>query len=431
MLDLKFIRQNPELVKEAFMKKAMDGHEAVDRILDLDQERRRILVRVEELRGLKNRVSEQVAQMKKANEDARDLVEQMKAVSSELKELETRLSELERELSGLLLLVPNIPHPSAPVGPDETHNVEVRRWGKPREFCFEAKAHWDIGPELGILDFERATKVTGARFTVFKGLGAALVRALITFMIDLHVNEHGYSEILPPFMVSRESMIGTGQLPKFEEDAFSVRNSDYFLVPTAEVPITNLHRNEILPGDILPINYVAYTPCFRAEAGSHGRDTRGLVRQHQFDKVEMVKFTLPETSYEELERLTDNAEDVLRKLKLPYRVIEMCTGDMGFTQTKKYDVEVWMPSYGRYVEISSCSNFEDFQARRANIRFRRTSTAKPEFVHTLNGSGLAVGRTFAAILENYQNEDGTVSIPEALKKYLPGVELIGRSDRTL
>jgi len=431
MLDLKFIRQNPELVKEAFMKKAMDGHEAVDRILDLDQERRRILVRVEELRGLKNRVSEQVAQMKKANEDARDLVEQMKAVSSELKELETRLSELERELSGLLLLVPNIPHPSAPVGPDETHNVEVRRWGKPREFNFEAKAHWDIGPELGILDFERATKVTGARFTVFKGLGAALVRALITFMIDLHVNEHGYSEILPPFMVSRESMIGTGQLPKFEEDAFSVKNSDYFLVPTAEVPVTNLHRNEILPGDILPINYVAYTPCFRAEAGSHGRDTRGLVRQHQFDKVEMVKFTLPETSYQELERLTDNAEDVLRRLKLPHRVIEMCTGDMGFTQTKKYDVEVWMPSYGRYVEISSCSNFEDFQARRANIRFRRTSTAKPEFVHTLNGSGLAVGRTFAAILENYQNEDGTVSIPEALKKYLPGVELIGRSDRTL
>ncbi|MEW6243839.1 MAG: serine--tRNA ligase [Bacillota bacterium] len=431
MLDLKFIRQNPELVKEAFVKKAMDGQEAVDRILDLDQERRRILVRAEELRGLKNRVSEQVGRMKKTNEDARDLVEQMKTVSSELKELETRLSEVERELSGLLLLVPNLPHPSAPVGPDETHNVEVRRWGKPREFTFEAKAHWDIGTDLGILDFERATKVTGARFTVFKGLGAALVRALITFMIDLHVNEHGYSEILPPFMVSRESMIGTGQLPKFEEDAFSLKNADYFLVPTAEVPVTNLHRNEILPGDMLPIYYVAYTPCFRAEAGSHGRDTRGLVRQHQFDKVEMVKFTLPETSYQELEKLTDNAEDVLRRLELPYRVIEMCTGDMGFTQTKKYDVEVWMPSYGRYVEISSCSNFEDFQARRANIRFRRDSSARPEFVHTLNGSGLAVGRTFASILENYQNEDGTVSIPEALKKYLPGVELIGRSHKIL
>jgi len=322
------------------------------------------------------------------------------------------------------LVIPNIPHESVPYGERDADNVEVRRWGEPRQFDFEPKAHWDIGTRLGILDFERAAKVAGARFTVYKGAGARLERALINFMLDVHTQEHGYTEIWPPFLANADSMTGTGQLPKFAEDMFRCEGTDLYMIPTAEVPVTNLHRDEILDGDQLPIYYVAYSACFRAEAGAHGRDTRGLIRQHQFNKVELVKFVRPEDSYDELEKLVADAEDILRRLGLPYRVSMMCTADVGFAAAKKYDPEVWMPSYGRYVEISSCSNFEDFQARRANIRFRRHPKAKPEYVHTLNGSGLAVGRTLAAILENYQNEDGSVTIPEALRPYMGGMTRI-------
>src|SRR5690606_13525945 len=341
-----------------------------------------------------------------------------------IKALEDEVRDVDARLRDLLLSIPNIPHESVPYGESEADNVEVRRWGTPREFSFEPKPHWEIGAKLGILDFERAAKIAGSRFVVYKGLGARLERALINFMIDVHVNEHGYTEIWPPYLVNAASMIGTGQLPKFAEDMFKVDGDDYYLIPTAEVPVTNLHRDEILSADELPKYYVAYSACFRAEAGSHGRDTRGLIRQHQFDKVELVKFVRPETSYEELEKLVADAEDILRRLGLPYRVTMMCTADVGFAAAKKYDPEVWMPSYGRYVEISSCSNFEDFQARRANIRYRPAPKAKPEYVHTLIGSGLALCRTLAAILENYQNEDGSVTIPEALRPYMGGLERI-------
>ena len=362
--------------------------------------------------------SKQIPVMKKNGEDTTQLMADMKKLSDEIKELDAKESEAEANLREALLNVPNTPHKDVPIGVDDSDNVEMRRWGEPTEFDFDAKAHWDIGEDLDILDFERAAKIAGARFTVYKGLGARLERSVINFMLNLHTEEHGYTEILPPFMVNRSAMTGTGQLPKFEEDMFYVPQKDFFLIPTAEVPVTNLYDDEILSADQLPIYHTAYTPCFRAEAGSAGRDTRGLIRQHQFQKVEMVKFVKPEGSYDELEKLTHDAEEVLQKLNIPYRVVRLSTGDLGFSSAMTYDVEVWMPSYGRYVEISSCSNFESYQARRANIRFRPEEKGKPEFVHTLNGSGLAVGRTVAAILENYQQADGSVIIPEALRPYM-------------
>ncbi|MGE5483244.1 MAG: serine--tRNA ligase [Bacteroidota bacterium] len=422
MLDLKFIRSNPELVREALRRRHENA--PLEELLAKDEEWRQSLAEVETLKATRNRTSEEVAARKKRGEAADDLIASMRDVSNRIQELDARVRELETEVQRLLLAIPNIPHASVPEGRDERDNQEIRRVGTPRQFDFEPLPHWEIGARLGILDFERAAKISGARFAVFTGLGARLVRALANFMLDMHVQEHGYREVFPPFLVNTASMTGTGQLPKFAEDAFKIEGQDMYLVPTAEVPVTNLHRDEILDGSELPLYYVGYSSCFRAEAGSYGRDTRGLVRMHQFEKVELVKFVLPETSYDELEKLLADAEDVLKRLGLPYHVMLMCTGDIGFAQTKKYDPEVWMPSYGRYVEISSCSNFEDFQARRANIRFRREPGARPEYPHTLNGSGLAVGRTLAAILENYQQADGSVVIPEALRPYMGGLEMI-------
>jgi len=425
LLDIKLIRERPDYVREAMRRRGESA--PIDEVLELDARRRALVTEVEQLRSRRNEASEQVARLKReggSEEEASRLIEEMRIVGDKIKALEDEVRDVDARLRDLLLSIPNIPHESVPYGESEADNVEVRRWGTPREFSFEPKPHWEIGAKLGILDFERAAKIAGSRFVVYKGLGARLERALINFMIDVHVNEHGYTEIWPPYLVNAASMIGTGQLPKFAEDMFKVEGDDYYLIPTAEVPVTNLHRDEILSADELPKYYVAYSACFRAEAGSHGRDTRGLIRQHQFDKVELVKFVRPETSYEELEKLVADAEDILRRLGLPYRVTMMCTADVGFAAAKKYDPEVWMPSYGRYVEISSCSNFEDFQARRANIRYRPAPKAKPEYVHTLNGSGLAVGRTLAAILENYQNEDGSVTIPEALRPYMGGLERI-------
>ena len=422
MLDPKFIRSNPDLVKEALAKRKENVD--IDEFLALDEKRREYIAKTEQLKNKRNTVSQEIARLKKEKKDASELIKQMQEVSKSIKEYDQNLQQIEEELQAILMTIPNIPHPSVPVGETEEDNVEVRRWGEPREFSFEPKAHWDLGDALNILDFATAAKVTGARFTFYRGLGARLERALVNFMLDLHTTKHGYIEVFPPFMVHRRSMIGTGQLPKFEEDAFRVAGTDYFLIPTAEVPVTNMYREQILDGDQLPIYHVAYSACFRAEAGSAGRDTRGLIRQHQFNKVELVKFVKPETSYEELEKLTRDAEEVLKQLGLPYRVTMMCTGDLGFTAAKKYDLEVWMPSYGRYVEISSCSNFEDFQARRADIKYRPAPKEKPRFVHTLNGSGVAVGRTVAAILENYQQEDGTIKIPEKLVPYMGGVEKI-------
>ena len=423
MLDLKFIRSNPELVREALRRRHENA--PLEELLAKDEEWRQSLAEVETLKATRNRTSEEVAARKKRGEAADDLIASMRDVSNRIQELDARVRELETEVQRLLLAIPNIPHSSVPEGRDERDNQEIRRVGTPRQFDFEPLPHWEIGARLGILDFERAAKTSGARFAVFTGLGARLVRALANFMLDMHVQEHGYREVFPPFLVNTASMTGTGQLPKFAEDAFKIEGQDMYLVPTAEVPVTNLHRDEILDGSELPLYYVGYSSCFRAEAGSYGRDTRGLVRMHQFEKVELVKFVLPETSYDELEKLLADAEDVLKRLGLPYHVMLMCTGDIGFAQTKKYDPEVWMPSYGRYVEISSCSNFEDFQARRANIRFRREPGARPEYPHTLNGSGLAVGRTLAAILENYQQADGSVVIPEVLRPYM-GVDVIKR-----
>jgi len=379
------------------------------------------LQETEQLKNKRNTVSEEIARMKREKKDASATIEEMRLVSQKIKELDNELRQVEAELQEILLTLPNIPDPSVPIGETEADNVPVRHVGEVPEFDFEPKAHWDLAVDLDIIDFERAGKVTGARFAFYKGQGAQLERALINFMLDLHTSEHGYTEVFPPFMVHRNSMIGTGQLPKFEEDAFRVAGSDYFLIPTAEVPVTNYHREEILSEEQLPLLYVAYSACFRAEAGAHGRDTRGLIRQHQFNKVELVKFVRPEDSMEELEKLTLNAEEVLKRLGLPYRTMLMCTGDLGFAAAKKYDLEVWLPSYNTYREISSCSNFLDFQARRAGIRFRRAAGKKAEFVHTLNGSGVAIGRTVAAILENYQQADGTVKIPEALRPYLPGI----------
>ena len=423
MLDIKRIRENFEEVR-AGVEKRGKGDFGLEKVRDLDVKRRELLAEVEALKNKQNVASREVPKLKKAGEDTTALFAEMKELSARIKELDGEVGSVEEELRNTLLGIPNTPYKDVQIGEDDSANVELRRWGTPREFEFEAKAHWDIGEGLDILDFERAGKLSGARFAVYKGMGARLERAVINFMLDLHTEEQGYTEILPPFMVNRDAMTGTGQLPKFEEDMFYVPAKDFFLIPTAEVPVTNLRAKEIIPADELPIYYTAYTPCFRKEAGSAGRDTRGLIRQHQFNKVEMVKFTTPETSYEELEKLTDDAEEVLRRLGIPFRVVRLSSGDLGFSSAMTYDVEVWMPSYGRYVEISSCSDFEDFQARRANIRFKRDKDTKPEFVHTLNGSGLAVGRTVAAILENYQQEDGSVVIPEALRPYMGGREVI-------
>ena len=423
MLDIKRIREDFEGVK-AGVERRRKGDFGIDRVKELDVKRRQILAEVEALKNKQNVTSREVPKLKKEGKDVSGLFKEMKELSNRIKELDSEVAAVEEELRNVLLGIPNIPNKDVQEGDDDSDNVELRRVGEPREFDFEAKAHWDIGEGLDILDFERAGKLSGARFTVYKGLGAKLERAVINFMLDLHTEEQGYTEILPPFMVNRDAMTGTGQLPKFEEDMFWIPAKDFFLIPTAEVPVTNLRAKEIIPMEELPVYYTAYTPCFRKEAGSAGRDTRGLIRQHQFNKVEMVKFTTPETSYEELEKLTNDAEEVLKRLGIPYRVVRLSTGDLGFSSAMTFDIEVWMPSYGRYVEISSCSDFEDFPARRANIRFKRDKDSKPEFVHTLNGSGLAVGRTVAAILENYQQEDGSVVIPEALRPYMGGREVI-------
>lgn len=423
MLDIKYLRANLEEVKAKLQHRGEDLTD-FDRFEGLDQKRRELLVKTEELKGKRNEVSAQISILKREKKNADDLILQMREVGDSIKTLDEELRVVEEELQHILLTIPNVPHESVPVGDTEEENIEIRKWGEIPTFTFEPKPHWDIATNLDIIDFERAAKVTGSRFVFYKGLGAKLERALISFMLDLHTEEHGYKEILPPYMVNRDSMTGTGQLPKFEEDAFLIESNDYFLIPTAEVPVTNMHRDEILNGEALPIKYAAYSACFRSEAGSAGRDTRGLIRQHQFNKVELVKFVKPEDSYDELEKLTNDAERVLQLLKLPYHVLSMCTGDLGFTAAKKYDIEVWIPSYGIYREISSCSNFESFQARRANIRFRREPNAKPEHIHTLNGSGLAIGRTVAAILENYQQEDGSVIIPEVLRPYMGNREVI-------
>ncbi|MEE8671121.1 MAG: serine--tRNA ligase [Heyndrickxia coagulans] len=417
MLDIKFLRAHFDEVKERMQHRGEDLTD-FEKFSGLDQRRRELIMESEALKNRRNEVTQQVAALKREKKDATKLIEEMRGVGEKIKALDAELKQVEAELEMLMLSIPNIPHESVPVGDSEEDNVEIRKWGEVPAFGFEPKPHWDIATDLGILDFERAAKVTGSRFVFYKGLGARLERALYNFMLDLHVEEHGYEEVLPPYMVNRASMTGTGQLPKFEEDAFLVNEKDYFLIPTAEVPVTNYHRDEILNGDDLPINYVAFSACFRSEAGSAGRDTRGLIRQHQFNKVELVKFVKPEDSYEELEKLTGHAEKVLQLLGLPYHVMSMCTADLGFTAAKKYDIEVWMPSQHVYREISSCSNFEAFQARRANIRFRREPNAKPEHVHTLNGSGLAIGRTVAAILENYQQADGSVVVPEVLRPYM-------------
>jgi len=423
MLDIKFLRANFEEVKAKLQHR---GEDLTDfgRFEELDTRRRELLVQTEELKSKRNEVSQQISVLKREKKDAEALILEMREVGEKVKDFDNELRTVEEDLERLMLSIPNIPHESAPIGDTEDDNVVARTWGEVKEFNFEPKPHWDLATDLGILDFERAAKVTGSRFVFSKGAGAKLERALISFMLDLHTEEHGYEEVLPPYMVNRASMTGTGQLPKFEEDAFRIESEDYFLIPTAEVPVTNMHRDEILSADQLPIRYAAFSACFRSEAGSAGRDTRGLIRQHQFNNVELVKFVKPEDSYEELEKLTNDAERVLQLLGLPYRVMSMCTGDLGFTAAKKYDIEVWIPSYGTYREISSCSNFEAFQARRANIRFRREPNAKPEPVHTLNGSGLAIGRTVAAILENYQQEDGTIIIPEVLRPYMGGKTVI-------
>jgi seryl-tRNA synthetase len=423
MLDIKRIRENYEEVKQG-VESRMNGTFGLETIPEMDEKRRALLSQVENMKYKQGQDSKQIPVLKKEGKDTSLLMKEMKALSEEIKEMDGQVTRVEEEIRSALLNIPNVPNPSVPVGKDDTENVEMRKWGDPPAFDFEEKAHWDVGTGLNILDFERASKIAGARFTVYKGLGARLERSVINFMLNLHTGEHGFTEILPPFMVNRDAMTGTGQLPKFEEDMFWLPAKDFFLVPTAEVPVTNLLMNEILEEKDLPIYYTAYTPCFRKEAGSAGRDTRGLIRQHQFNKVELVKFAHPENSYEELELLTKAAEEVLIRLELPYRVVQLSTGDLGFSSAMTYDIEVWMPSYQRYVEISSCSNFESYQARRANIRFRPEGGGKPEFVHTLNGSGLAVGRTVAAILENYQQKDGSVIIPEALRPYM-GTDRIG------
>jgi seryl-tRNA synthetase len=423
MLDPKHLRENLESVEQRLATRG--GAVTLGNFRELDSRRRELLREAESLKAVRNTASEEISRIKDKSQ-AQPRIAEMREVSARIKTLDEELRGVDDELQGVLLTIPNIPHESVPVGASESDNREVRKWGEPPRFGFTPKPHWEIGEGLGILDFERGAKLTGARFTLYRGAGARLERALINFMLDLHTERHGYVETLPPFMVNRESMTGTGQLPKFEEDLFRLADTDYYLIPTAEVPVTNIHRGEILKGSDLPLSYTAYTPCFRKEAGSYGKDVRGLIRQHQFNKVELVKFAHPSTSYDELERLLAHAEEVLRQLGLHYRVVELCTGDMGFSAAKTYDIEVWLPAQDTYREISSCSNFEDFQARRASIRFREDDKAKPEFLHTLNGSGLAVGRTLVAILENYQQEDGTVVVPEALKPYMGDCSVIGR-----
>ncbi|MEZ4524860.1 MAG: serine--tRNA ligase [Desulfobacterales bacterium] len=422
MLEIKFVRQNLSEVRKALAKRGDTGN--LDNFQKCENQRREVLLEIEGLRHRRNTVSEQIAGMKKKGQDAEELVREMREVSARVRELDRILAESEDMVQNILLNLPNIPHESVPVGKDEKDNAEVKKAGTPPVFSFGVKDHCDIGEKLGILDLERAAKLAGARFPLYMGPGARMERALISFMLDIHTLEHGYTEVLPPFMVNRKTMTGTGQLPKFEADLFKLENWDYFLIPTAEVPVTNIYSGDVLDEENLPVYFTAYTPCFRSEAGSYGKDTRGLIRQHQFNKVELVKFTPPETSYEELEKLLKNAETILQRLELPYRVITLCTGDMGFSAAKTYDIEVWMPSQNTYREISSCSNFEDFQARRANIRFKRKGKKGTELVHTLNGSGLAVGRTFCAILENCQQEDGSVLIPKALRPYMGGLEKI-------
>ncbi len=422
MLDIKLLRNETEKVKSLLARRKEEVD--IDAILELDTQKRELLFEVENLKSKQNEVSKKIPAMKKAGEDTQSVFKEMKELSDKIKEMDEKVRVLDEEINTKMLTIPNLPNPEVPDGNTDEDNVEIRKFKEPTEFNFEPKPHWEIGTNLGIIDAPTAGKVTGTRFTFYKGLGARLERAVINFYLDTHTTESGYTEIFPPYMVHRRSMVGTGQLPKFEEDAFKVQGTDYFLIPTAEVPVTNMYRDDILDGASLPIKHVAYSACFRAEAGSAGKDTRGLIRQHQFNKVELVKFARPEDSYEELEKLTNDAEKVLRLLKIPYRVVAICVGDLGFTAAKKYDIEVWMPSYGRYVEISSCSNFEDFQARRANIKFKDSPKDKARFVHTLNGSGVAIGRTVAAILENFQNEDGTVTIPDVLVPYMGGEKTI-------
>ncbi len=431
MLDLRLVREHVEEVKAGLARRGM----TVDftEFLALDAKQRAAQQEIETLRRKRNEVSQEIGRLKKAGQPAEDKVAEMRRVGDDIAALESGTRELEEAQRNLLLTIPNIPHASVPIGKDENDNVEIRRWSpqgdQPPQFSFEPKPHWDLAEYLDIIDFDRAGKITGARFALYKGMGARLERALINFMLDLHTTEHGYLEVLPPFMVNKTSMTATGQLPKFEEELFKVDNGAFYLIPTAEVPVTNIHQDEILAEESLPVLYTAYTPCFRREAGSYGKDTRGLIRQHQFNKVELVKFSKPESSYDELKKLTANAEEVLRRLGLPYRVIVLCTGDIGFSAAKTYDIEVWLPAQNRYREISSCSNFEEFQARRGNIRYKPVGGKKTEFVHTLNGSGLAVGRTVVAILENYQQPDGSIVIPEALRKYMGGAEKITKGAR--
>lgn len=426
MLDLKFVRQNKELVEDSMRRRNLNRN--LDSFMETDEKRRVALGKMEEMKAKNNAVSKEVGQRKKAGEATDDLMAEMKQLKISIKESEEEVRALEEALKNELLYIPNVPHESVPVGKDDRDNQEVRRWGEPRTFDFEPRPHWEIGENLNILDAERAGKVTGTRFTFYRGMGAKLERAIINFFLDTHTGEHGYEEVFPPFMANSASMTGTGQLPKFAEDMFHIEGTDYYLIPTAEVPVTNFYRDEILDNDMLPQYLTAYSACFRAEAGAAGRDTRGLIRQHQFNKVELVKFVRPEDSYDELEKLTHNAEHVLQLLDLPYRVVTLSSGDLGFSSAKTYDIEVWLPSFHCYREISSCSNFEDFQARRANIRFRRDAKSKPEFVHTLNGSGVAIGRTVAAVLENNQTGDGRVKIPEVLRPYMGGVEYIGAEE---
>ncbi|WP_240419750.1 serine--tRNA ligase [Paenibacillus periandrae] len=427
MLDVKLFRTEADLQRVVqAMKNRGKTLDDISRFTGLDSKRRELLQEVEQLKNRRNVVSQEVAALKKAKQDADALIEEMKGVGDRIKVLDDEIRVLEADLNVIIMAMPNMPNTSVPVGSSEEDNVEIRRVGEPAVFSFEPKAHWEIGQQLGILDFEAAAKVTGSRFVFYKGLGARLERALINFMMDLHSDQHGYEEMLPPYIVNRDSLTGTGQLPKFEEDVFKLGGTDYFLIPTAEVPVTNFYRDDIVTSEHLPQKFVAFSACFRSEAGSAGRDTRGLIRQHQFNKVELVKLTTPEQSYDELEKLTADAEKVLQLLDLPYRVLNLCTADLGFSSAKTYDLEVWLPNSGMYREISSCSNFEDFQARRANIRFRRDAKAKPEFVHTLNGSGLALGRTVAAILENYQQEDGSVIIPDVLRPYMNNLTRISK-----
>lgn len=422
MLEIKYVRQNLSEVKRALSNRG--GSANFDAFIDCDTKRGALLQESETLRHQRNVVSDTIAKMKKNGENAESLVTEMRNVSSRIKDLEKELAENETALSEILLAIPNIPHESVPIGKDESDNTLLKTIGEPRKFDFTPLAHWALGQNLNILNLEKAAEITGSRFPLYLGKGARMERALINFMLDIHTEQHGYKEVLPPFIVNRKSMTSTGQLPKFEQDLFKLEGLDYFLIPTAEVPVTNILQGEIVNEEVLPIYFTAYTPCFRSEAGSYGKDTKGLIRQHQFNKVELVKFTTPETSYDELEKLLDNAETILKRLELPYRVITLCTGDMGFSAAKTYDIEVWMPEQGTYREISSCSNFESFQARRGNMRFRRKGKKGTDLLHTLNGSGLAVGRTFAAILENYQQADGSILIPEALRPYMNGLERI-------